>query len=145
MVRQIGSRISPNAVITISASSTWVYNPDTGNDEAIVGQTITLIASLITDRGRNRDPEKLQPGSNRHTTYFLGRCVTPINLPDGFTEQTIAECTITEPVSGREQSGKFHFSEIFSSRHRRVQKTLGAKFRGYFIEDAGDGTQMVSA
>lgn len=132
-------RIKPNAKLTLKPlTAAWEYNPETGNEEAVAGQGSVLIASLITDRGRNRDPEKLQAGTNRNTTFFLGRCVSPAKLPKEITEQTIVDCIITEPLSGRTQVGKLHINEIFSSRHRRVQAALGAKFRGYFIENPSE-------
>ena len=132
----VNSRLTPpNAEIVFASNAGgFQYNPETGNDEPVAATETTLVASLISDRGRSRDPERLEPGSNRHITYFLGRCVEPRSLPTEIDEQTVAECTITEPVSGRQQVGRFHFVEVFSSRHERVQKRLGAKFRGYFIE-----------
>lgn len=128
----MASPFPPNAVLTFSVTSGFATDPKTGN-KVPVATTIEVEAYLKSD---SRPRGLFYPGIDEQEEPLVGRAIE--ELPDGVANLSKAWATLTDPVTGKAQTGRFTLYRGTPSAFG-TESVLGPKISGVFRSTAASG------
>jgi len=128
--------------LTKYANATLVFQVPTGQlavdahtgNQMPATQTVTIKAWLkpATSAGMAGYPTGVNfPGADEGSERLTGRCVLPLDLPLGIGHLSKGTCTITNPTTGRKQTGTFVLYRGTASPFN-VENKMGALIHGEF-------------
>ena len=111
-------------------SGTLTTDPQTGNP-APANQTVKITAWLKLLSPAQIPKGLNYPGSDEGAEILGGRCVSPLDLPAGIGMLSKGTATITNPTTGRSQTGTFVLYRGLASPFN-VEQKMGAEIYGTF-------------